>query len=379
MRRLIAICMSTVLAGTTGCAGLRTAFGENLSLPRTPITDDRRALELWAQDLDTVRDGLRLYDLSGQTTQIRITLDKRDNRVAETITYGPGDYPNALEAYVRARQDQIDGLCSVFFNSLQNLSSTSRWGRDQVNAVAEFSSMMLGLGGAASKQLATLSGAQILFNDSYDAASAALLISADPYRVHRAVTNEQTRQFGRTTGSFANFREAEAFVRQYAEPCTLMGVQRLISEALDTQAITTPADEASLELRLRALAATLNSGDVQNASPIDVAGLDSNTLQTLYRLLRLQPGDAETQAALEVLSDPMKARVAALTAPQSPLRLALQAQMDAIDQMSPSVGRAAHTAQAAYQEAQRAKAESAIDASAASTGAVITGEVPEQD
>ncbi len=356
MRILGAIILASVaLTTTAGCSTVEAFRAGFPRLPSAPMTDDRDDLERWSDQLDITRDNLRTYDLTRGRQVFRSGTD------GAGVTISESEYPALLEAYVRARHDQIDGLCSVFFNSLQNLSSTSRWSRDQVNALAEFSSMMMGLGGAASKQLAALSGAQVLFNDSYDAASAALLISADPYRVHRAVTTAQTDFSARNPGNpISNYRQAEALVRGYAEPCTLMGVQRLISEALDSQIAGSTGSPTGLALRLNTLMSSLGDVTPPGAAalePLEPSDLTEESLPILYWLMRLSPSDAERAAALDRLPAALRTRVEHLLGAAGPERAEIERQLEGIDQTSPSVGRAARRLQADFRAAEAARVE----------------------
>lgn len=265
MKRIaVGACVVALMVGSTGCASRL-----NSSLGITPVTTT------WIARQNALRDGLE---------SVQKKLMEQQLRLAGAIREG-ASRPDAaqLREYLDLQREQIDGLCFGYFQKLSEIDTGASWGQDQFNILAELGSVMLGLSGAPTEQLAALSGIQLGVNDSIDAVERAMLLSPDPHKVYQLVLNKQVDIAGQPT----SFAAAERQVRAYAYACTPLGIRAIIDETLQEE-----IDRGTAGSQVEAVRATLDVVREKLGTEGDpVESLPDDVVSDLYWLFVLAPAD----------------------------------------------------------------------------------------
>lgn len=194
-------------------------------------------------------------------------------------------YGHLLSAYLNERVVQIDELCAAYFSQLDGAAANATWAQDQLNVIGNFTSVIMGLTGSPAQHLAILAGAQAATNESFDAATTALLLSPEPSTVYQLVRMEQRSLLSSAPTTLGSFRQAESIVTAYANACVPNGIREIINRALTDQAREGDPDNlsASLQASLTLVRQVLNEG-----APEGQAGLLSLSTDQAAHLLWLQ-------------------------------------------------------------------------------------------
>lgn len=297
--RLFLVGVGVAVLALGGCTTLQRGVGY------TQPPNIENPLLQRATRLDAMQAALAAYELEGTTNfgtpgQASIAISNDET------------YRVRLQGYVNARLDQVDGLCTVFFQGMERLSTNARWTRDQFNALTDFAAIMMGLTGSAADELTMLAGVRGLANDSFEAASTAMLITPDPYRVQSLVTLEQdSRAAAFGARPLDSYREAQRRVREYAHPCTLTGIRELIAESLE-QGINSAERGQQIPATLTEPLRVLLNQVERESDPLP--GLPTSTLPYLYWAFVLQPSTEELSHILASLPDEIANRVRAALA-----------------------------------------------------------------
>ncbi|WP_373997397.1 hypothetical protein ACETKC_01765 [Brevundimonas intermedia] len=258
-----------------------------------------------------------------------------------------------LRAYVRLRVTQVDALCGLFFDELSQVKNQTRYGRDLFNIGAEFATVALGVSGSPAEQLAALSGIQLSVNDTFDASERAMLLSPDPHKVFLLVKQTQD---GIDPPTLQTFAEADTYVRDYARPCTFLGIQTVIDRALREE-----LERNEPGGRLADLNAVMDEVlEVVNGSDGTLASLAGQGLP-LYWLFVLAPTGAEEQShVMALLPSDTRSAVASVYA-DAAKREEIGALLQDLDTRAPAVPRSARAAKTAYDAEQKQKAADAAE------------------
>jgi len=283
-----------------GCNTIKENIARGINLPSSVQSDQINDFEIRGQRLNELREALWQFDLvGGQSNSAILTLmpPKPSSNAQITISsttpivIRDASYLEVLQRYGRARRDYVDGVCSIFFNRLSEIQNDTDWGRSQFNIIAEFATLMLGLSGAGSEQLAVISGVQLGVNDSVDAAERALLLSPDPHKVFELVKARQA-EFPLPTAR--NVAEMDTHIRTYAQPCTFAGIKAIIDGAL-TNELQGKRPEQRLAENNRAISAVQTLINQGRSSDEQIGTISTTTASDLYLIFVLAAGQSEAQ------------------------------------------------------------------------------------
>lgn len=211
--------------------------------------DNYRALGARLDNLEVALNSV------GVDCAIPIAYDNKDpGKKLDTITctnktiFTEGvDRPTAIVNYVERRNAQIDGLCDAYLGSLSSIGDTSRWSRTQINALADISSVVMGLAEAPASQLAYLAAGKSLINQSVDNLESYLLLSPSAEKLTQLVRTAQAKKredkaiLRQIADDGEQWTESSLWVQNYAMLCTPRGIRGLLNEAIDLRA---PISEA---------------------------------------------------------------------------------------------------------------------------------------
>ncbi len=351
---------------TTGC----TSVFRN---SEAPILDQRSELVKLGKNLDFIRGELQIAEMcladpntkeeadslscAAQTSAVPLGQSDTNSQAWQMAREHSSEvraYTDVnLRAYVRLRVTQVDALCGLFFDELSQVKNQTRYGRDLFNIGAEFATVALGVSGSPAEQLAALSGIQLSVNDTLDASERAMLLSPDPHKVFLLVKQTQD---GIDKPTLRTFAEADTYVRDYARPCTFLGIQTVIDRALREE-----LERNEPGGRLADLNAVMDEVlEVVNGSDGTLASLAGQGLP-LYWLFVLAPTGVEEQNhVMALLPSDTRAAVASVYA-DAAKREEIGALLQDLDTRAPAVPRSARAAKTAYDAEQKQKAADAAE------------------
>lgn len=251
------------------CAALTTGACSKILEPQSTITATDLRKQALNDSLMQVSDDafvVKLNEAQQRFERSYIVVPKEDPSKLLGDTAAPVKVgkinTDALGFYVAGRITQVNDLCKIYFDGLFRLAQSSDFIQNEISLLADLTSGVLGLTGAASAQLAFLALGEAGLLSTAENYEEIYFLAPSP-QITYGVVQKSMREFvtanKNNLENVQNYATARDFVRQYAALCTPEQIRRIIDTELADAKVTTQRDNLQ-RISREAVVAILGNG-----------------------------------------------------------------------------------------------------------------------